>query len=180
MNSRSYPIILSLICLTVGLASCTTTSPNSAVEPEYHVTSNRPSAQVTVNDEADSAVVEVYSDNGIGSATIRLISGQWPQSILMHFHLQGLESLQFIYGDTTVNLSITSQNMILESIMNEDGVEEPIDEESAHWMEVTYLDNEGTATDNLAIGSIIEVEAPADFFSEDYSEFTINWIDFYR
>lgn len=164
----------------VGLAACTGTFGPITGEPEYHVSSNRPSAQVTVSNEQSSAIVEVYSDNGIGNATVRLVSGEWPDSILMRFHLQGLESLQFSYGETVVGLSVNTQNRILQGVSVGGVAIEAIDEGSDYWMSVTFLDRKGTAVDAPAAGGVIEVEAPADFLKREDSEFTINWIDFYR
>jgi hypothetical protein len=184
MKSRkfiSYCALFLLSCTAVCLTACTETTFNTeSGEPEYHVTSNRPSSQVTVSHEADSSIFEIYSDNGIGSASVRLVSGDWPGSILMRFHLQGLESLQFSYDDIMVDLSVNSQNMILQSVTSTSGTNEPIDKDSDFWMPVIFLDGEGMAEKRPTAGGVIEVEAPSDFLKESASEFAINWIDFYR
>ena len=98
----------------------------------------------------------------------------------MHFHLQGLESLQYLYAETVVNLSVNTQNMILQSISVDGATEETIDDQSVYWMPVTFVDKQGNASESHVPGGVIEVGAPADFLSGEYSEFTINWIDFYR
>ncbi len=154
--------------------------PGGADEAEYHVASSRPSAQVTVSNEGESSKVDVYSDNGIGSATVTLVSGAWPEPVLLRFHLQGLEDLQFVYGETIVRLSVTTQNMILQSASVAGAAEEAVYEQSDYWMPVTFEDRGGTAVDTPAAGGVIEVQAPADFLAGDHAEFTINWIDFYR
>lgn len=154
--------------------------PGGSDEAAYHISSSRPSAQVTANNEEDSAIVDIYSDNGIGSATVTLVSGAWPETINMRFHLQGLEDLQFVYGETIVKLSVNTQNMILQTVSIAGAAEEAVDEQSDYWMPVTFKDKTGKAIDSPAAGGVIEVTAPADFLARDHAEFTINWIDFYR
>jgi hypothetical protein len=177
----SFCTLFLFSCTAVYLTACTeTTIRNESDESEYQVTSNRPSSQVTVSNEANNAIVEIYSDNGIGSASVKLVNGDWPESIVMHFHLQGLESLQFSYGDTIIDLSVNTQNIILQIVKFADGTNEAIDEESDFWLPVTFLDSEGATEDGPTAGGIIVVNAPADFHYENPSEFTINWIDFYR
>lgn len=181
LSSFSRHALLMLVCTAVGAAACTgVLSPTTANEPEYHVTSSRPSAQITVDNEEDSAIVEVYSDNGIGNGSVKLVSGMWPGSIVMRFHLQGLESLQFLYDETVVNVSVNTQNMILQSVSTAGAAEEAVDDQSNYWMPLTFVDRDGTAVDSLVAGGVIEVEAPSDFLTGEYTEFTINWIDFYR
>jgi hypothetical protein len=173
--------LILLTCTAICFTACAeTTNPDEPSEPEYYITSNRPSSQVTVSNEADSAIVEVFSDNGIGNASVELVSGDWPGSIVMRFHLQGLESLQFSYGDIVVDLSVNTQNMILQSVTSAGGTNETISKESDFWMPVIFFDREGNAEDGPTAGGIIEVKAPVDFLNGSYSEFMINWIDFYR
>ncbi len=169
-----------LLFVALGLVACSIAiGPIEGSEPEYHVSSLRPSAQATVSNEGNSAIVDVYSDNGIGSATITLVSGDWPESVVLRIHLQGLESLQFAYGETVINVSVNTQTQVLQSVTT-GGADEAIDEQSSYWMPVTFQDKEGTDVDKPIAGGVIEVQTPADFHTENYQEFTINWIDFYR
>ena len=170
-----------LLCTALGVAACTGTS--GMVEPvaaQYQVNDTRPSSQVTVSTEGDVANVQVLSETGIGSATINLASGSWPDSIQMHFHLQGLEGLHFLFDETTVNLSINTQAMVLQDVSVDGAPAEEIDEASSYWMAVSFEDSEGSAVGSPVSGGVIIVEAPAAFLAGEYSEFTINWVDFYR
>ena len=177
----SFCTLFLFSCTAVCLTACTgPTIPNESSEPEYQVTNNQPSSEVTVSNEANTAIVEVFSDNGIGSASVMLVNGEWPESIVMRFHLQGLESLQFSYGDTMIDLSVNTQHMILQSVTSAGGTNEAIEEDSEFWLPVTFVDSEGTEKDEPTAGGIIVVSAPADFYFENLTEFTINWIDFYR
>jgi hypothetical protein len=180
-NFISGRTLLVIACTAMGLAACTGVFQSDTTgKPEYHVTSNRPSSQVTVSNEANSAIVEIHSDNGIGSATIKLVRGDWPQSIKMRFFLQGLEGLQFSYDGTVADLSVNTQNMILQGVSVGGEKIEPIDEASDYWMAVSFEDMEGMNVVTPVAGGVIEVQAPTDFINGTYSEFTINWIDFYR
>jgi hypothetical protein len=170
-----------LVCTALGVAACTGTS--AMLEPagaQYHVNNTSQSSQVTVSNEADSALVEVVSDSGIGSATVALVSGSWPDSIKLHFHLQGLESLDFVFDETTVNVSISTQDMILQSVSIDGTPAQEIDEGSDYWMAVSFKDEEGATVSSPASAGVIVVDVPSAFLAGGYSEFTINWIDFYR
>ena len=180
-NIFSPRTLLVIACTAMGLAACTGVFQSHRTgEPEYLVTSNRPSSQVTVSNQANSAIVEIHSDNGIGSATIKLVSGDWPHSIKMRFFLQGLEGLKFSYNGTIAGLSVNTQDMILQGVSIEGEQIEPIGEESDYWMPVSFENKEGTAVVTPVAGGMIEVQAPTDFINGNYAEFTINWIDFYR
>ena len=181
LPSFSRRALFLLLCTAVGAAACTgAIRPGAGSEAEYHVSSTRPSAQVTVTNEGDSAIVEVYSDNGIGTASVKLINGTWPGSIFLRFHLQGLEGLQFHYDETVVNVSVNTQQMVLQTVSAAGATAEAVDEQSVYWMPIRFLDKQGTAVDSPVAGGVIEVEAPAAFLAGEYEEFTINWIDFYR
>ena len=172
---------LVLLCLAAGMTACATgTGPGPSDESEYHISSSRPSAQVTVTNEDTRAVVEVYSDSGIGNATVRLVSGEWPPSLLLRFHLQGLEGLQFLYGETLIDVSVNTEAQVLQSVTEGSSASQPIDDGSRLWMPVTFLDKDGTSVDAPVAGGVIELLSPASFHAGEYPEFTINWIDFYR
>lgn len=171
------PLTLLGACIAFGLAACTAGSPAGAAQ--YHVSSTRPSDQVTVENQDQGAVAEVYSDNGIGSATITLTGGAWPEPFLLYFHLQGLEGLNFAYGETVINVSVNTQQQVLQSVVSET-IEEAIEDGNPHWMPVNFLDREGAKAAAPAVGGVIVVEAPDDFYAAAPPEFTINWIDFYR
>lgn len=180
--SISHPLLLALFCLVIaGLAACSDpVTPVPTDEPLYRVASTRPSSEVSVSNEGESAFVEVYSDTGIGSATVTLIEGSWPETIVMRFHLNGLERLQFMFDKTVIHLSVTSQNMILQSVAAGSAEQEIIADESPYWMAVTFLDETGTTVEKPAADGVIEVQAPAAFLAAEATEFTINWIDFHR
>ena len=114
LPSFSHRALFVLLCTAAGVAACTgAISPQATSGAEYHVSSSRPSAQVTVSNEGDRAIVEVHSDNGIGSASVKLVSGAWLGSIVMRFHLQGLESLQYLYDETVVQHHTNNLNVLL-------------------------------------------------------------------
>jgi hypothetical protein len=170
-----------LICTALGVAACTGTS--GMLEPagaQYQVNNTSSSSQVTVSNEDDSANVQVVSDSGIGSATIALVSGGWPDSIKLNFHLQGLESLDFLYVENTVNVSINTHDMILQNVSIDGAPAQEIDEDSDYWMAVSFRDKEGSTVSSPVSGGVIIVDVPATFLAGEYSEFTISWVDYYR
>ncbi len=173
--------MLVLACTALGVAACTGNS--GMLEPageQYQVSNTSQSSQVTVSNEDNEATVQVVSDSGIGSATVALVSGSWPDSIKIHFDLQGLEGLDFHYDNTTVNVSVNTQDLILQNVSIDGAPAQEIDEASDYWMAVSFEDSEGAAVSRSASGGVIIVDAPAAFLAGEYSEFIINWVDFYR
>jgi hypothetical protein len=171
--------VIAMLAASLAFVACAPNESSGSEEAEYHISSLRPSAQVSARREQDQGIFEVYSDNGIGSATVRLVSGEWPEAILLRFHLQGLEGLHFTYDETIINVSVTTQNIILQNATR-NGLEKAIEEDSRMWMAIRFLERSGTTVNTPISGGVIEVQAPADFLNGDFEEFTIKWIDFYR
>jgi hypothetical protein len=179
--SPAHRSLLTLLCVAAGLSACAMGAGSGAQgEPEYHVSSSRPSSQVAVTNDGNRAIVEVFSENGIGNATVRLVSGEWPDSLFLRFHLQGLEGLQFLYGETAVDVSVNTQAQVLQSVSRSGAAQQSVDDSSDYWMPVTFIDKTGTTVEAPVPGGVIELLVPADFHTGEYPEFTMNWIDFYR
>ena len=84
---------------TIVLAACT---PISA---PVTATGSHPGDRVQVTTDAGTAIIDLYSPTGIGSATVTLPR---PQPVLLHLHLNGLEELRFAYGEVEVLAAVSS------------------------------------------------------------------------
>jgi hypothetical protein len=95
----------------------------------------------------------------------------------LRLHLDGLENLRLEYAATTIQLSlpVAQPDMALRTVVvageNETLVEE---ESSPYWMPVSLQNNE--QPDDL----YYEVSLPPDFWDSHATDFSFNWIDFYR
>lgn len=145
----------------------------------FETNTDRDDAQINVTVEANVGIIDIQSESGIGRGQVDLLSGQWPERLLLQFHLSGLEGMQFQYGETTVSVSITSSGLVLQDVAI-DGEQRPIGEESKYWMPVRFATANGSTATEIQAEGVIEVEAPSDFLENDFGGFTLEWIDFYR
>jgi hypothetical protein len=173
---------ISLISLGVllGLAACSPTTSQGIADPtpgaQYTVDVSGAGNRVETLSDAGQVVFSVFSPGGIGSARVA-VQGEWPPKILLRLHLDGLENLRLEYAATTIQLSlpVAQPDMALRTVVvageNETLVEE---ESSPYWMPVSLQNNE--QPDDL----YYEVSLPPDFWDSHATDFSFNWIDFYR
>jgi hypothetical protein len=113
--------------------------------------------QAAANDK--SMILDVFSEEGIGKATIRLLNGNWTESVVLRFHLGGLEGLSITSGKVAVS-DLPSK------AFGEDG--KPSDKR--------YL-NFGKSYQGKGY---YEVKVPKTFLDKATKSFEIQWVDFYR
>lgn len=144
--------------------------------PEFLITADKSGDRVTVTADAARAIVDVWSESGIGGAHVSLAAGQMPQSVLMRFHLRGLEQMAFAFGATEVRLSLPSSGAgqpVLQSVLSGEQ-ESAIGPDSPYWMTVTQNTQAGSGE------AYYEVTAPPAFSSSPTTSFSLRWIDFFR
>ena len=172
--------ILLLILLTATACTTTIVSSESSNPIAFEtVTNNENRIEIETPDEK-TAVFDILSPTGIGEATITRTDGEWPEIIMLRFHLNGLENLDFAYTDININVAISSMgdNEIRQAVTQVETTE-PLTTSSDFWMPILISPTKGEATVPLEAGTI-DVRVPAAFFDRDPKSFTINWIDFYR
>ncbi len=137
----------------------------------------------SVTDE--SLLADITSPTGIGSAQIMKTGGQWPSQIVLRFRLNGLEEMKFHYGDTTLEVHISSQgdNRVSEAVVK-NGETRPLEPgqllDASYWMAVQIVGTDGAPGEIPLKGGYIDVTVPPDFFRSKETKFTLEWIDFYR
>lgn len=165
------------ILLAILIAACR----QAADQPAFAIeTSGDTTVDFMVMDDEDTAVFDIISPRGIGDTTITRHSSEWPQTVILRFHLTGLENLDFSYTDINIKVEISSHggNEIRQSV-TQDGLTEIITNSSEFWMPVAISPTEGEATIPLAAGTI-DVQIPPAFYQRNPKTFQIQWIDFYR
>ena len=170
---RIRPVWLLAAALVGGILTACAMSPAAApAAPQFIVATDKPDNVVETVVEDGRLLVDVQSASGIGSAAVRLISGQMPPHLLLSLHLRGLEQMTFAFGDAVVRLSVPSggDRPVLQSVTLA-GQESEITPASPYWMEVT-----APATG----GDPYEVASPPAFAASPPADFTVGWIDFYR
>lgn len=177
-KSNFWWVFASLTFAMMGLISCQSSVSSSSSQIE--VKTDREDAQISIVTEGNKGSVNVHSESGIGRSQVDLVSGHWPERVILRFHLSGLEGMKFHYGDTTVSVSVNSSEHVLQSVTTSDESQRPISQESAHWMPVRIVTPDGIASTLPLAEGVIEVEAPRDFLDGDFAGFTLEWVDFYR
>ncbi len=170
------------VALLLGLVACGGLQQNEIM---LKVNTAKPEARIKVEADNEIAVIEIFSESGIGSATIEMASEALPKKIIMRFHLRGLEELRFSYDETAITASLSSTNapQIRQSFSRTG--EMPIKEttiaaDSPYWMKMRAVSSDG-AHDKIPLqNGYIEVEAPEHFLKGRHRQATIHWIDFYR
>ena len=143
-----------------------------------HAKVGRVDTRIRFESEADSTIFDINSNFGIDRATITRESEDWPKSILVRLHLNGLESFRVGSGETAVEWSVasTGQNAV-RMALHKAGDESTLDETSPYYSNVRIV---GGGRKIPLKGGFFEVPLPAKLFEENPKEITLRWIDFYR
>lgn len=175
---KAGPMLFAALGIAIELAACAV-SIQSPTALKAVPTKGDP--QIVFSITSSTAIIDIVSPTGIGGAAIEKTGGQWPPKVLMRFHLNGLEDLKFTYGDKTmaVSVSSTGDNTVRESAIISDS-ETPIKNDSPYWMAVNIVSKDGSAGKIPLEDGLIEVTAAADFLRSGNTQFSIEWIDFYR
>jgi hypothetical protein len=170
-----YPLI---VCFLVLLVSCAIQNDPPAAEiPEFKLTPARQEDLLVAAYEKDVIVFDVQSASGIGSATIELISGRMPGTVIVRLHTRGLEEFRLSYAETTVAASIPSGEMggdAMERLLTPAG-ETSITARHPLWMEVRVISTQAAPEIPFEDG-YFEITLPKDLGTS----FEIAWVDFYR
>ena len=168
--------VAALLCMQ----ACTPAQP---ARPVIKVRPNRPDAQIRTSTSQEQTVIEVSSPSGIGSADFEMAAGPDPRRIVLRLLLQGLEQLDFSYGETTITVSVSSRpgREVRESVrVAHSGAEQELAPDSPYWMAVSIVPASSPGPTAPAEGGAFEVQAPEDYLRGGLGSFSIRWIDFYR
>lgn len=133
----------------------------------------------------DLLLVDITSPTGIGSAGIAKTSGPWPAKVVLRFRLSGLEDMKFRYGDTLLEVHVSSHgdNRVSEAVTR-NGETRPLSPgqllDAQYWMAVQIVGADGAPSTVPVKDGYIDVTVPPDFFRSKETKFTLEWIDFYR
>jgi len=153
-------------------------------EPDFGVAPKRSDDRVEVRAEEGRVVFTVASPCGIGEATIRCRTPQWPTAVVLRLHLRGLESLTITAGPLTWGASVSSSApQAVRLYVSEAGKqqEKAVDRHSRYWTELRILNADGKPAAGLpGPGGWFELQLPAALLAGQPQALAIRWIDFYR
>ena len=170
----SIPIYLFVALVAVSDAMAADT------QATFDIKIKKPTDQVKVKVERDTATFDVVSQSGIGGATI-MSKGKWP-TVVLRLHLSGLEFLTIGNGKITLNGSVLSHsgNPRLLNVVK-DGKENKVEKDSLYWTEIRGFDATGKPVKGLpGKGGYFEITLPKALLESEPKSLELRWIDFYR
>ena len=173
---------LGLLATGILIAGCS--APTGAAEmptPVFAVSAEGDGNEIKVNVEDGTAIADVRSRRGIGSATVELVSGTLPENIVIRLHLKGLEQFRLVYDQTAIIASVSSGEggSVGQSVGAPDGDERPIAPGSPFWVAIRIVPDQATPYVPIEV-EYFEITLPDDFLQGEHRSFSIRWIDFYR
>ena len=173
---------LSLLLPCILMAGCAT--PPGVPEtpaPVFRLTAEGNGNELTVSTEGETAIVDVQSQSGIGSATIKLVSGEFPENIVLRLHIQGLEEFSLSYNETTITASVSSSDSrsVFQSVASPEEGERSITPDSPSWLDIVLVSDQA-ATHVPIDQEYFEITLPEGLLRVGDRSFSIQWIDFYR
>ena len=104
----------------------------------------------------ETVIFDVSDKFGIGSGTVRLVEGVWPEKVLVRYHLRGLEGVSVTVGEELLPESELGVRML-----NKKG----------ELIKGKYL---------LKKQGYYESQIPSARLSGGATEVKLHWVDFYR
>ena len=146
----------------------------------FHIDAHKPDS-LTEDIVAGKSQLSITGD-GIGRATVKCNLEQWPQDLILHAHLRGLESLTLTNEREEWKAAVSSHSdhpTLLHLL--KDGKEGPqLDKDSPYWTEIKRLDAAGKAVAGLPPdGGWFEIHIPRVLLTNK-REIKLAWIDFHR
>lgn len=168
-----------LIASLLMLATAATTAHADEQAP-FKITTKRDNDLVMVKAEKEQVVFSIHSPFGISHAVIERTDQQWPDVMILHLHLKGLEKFTMSNDKVKLEASVSSQEGKVR--LWKDGKEEtPLDTKSPYWIEIQPIARDGKTTKIIPQkDGYFRLQLPKAFTAENPKSITLHWIDFYR
>jgi len=120
--------------------------------------------QIKATNANSSVVFDVTDKFGIGGGSIRLVAGQWPETVLIRLHLAGLEGFSVSAGNKKMIRRDLNVRML-----DAKGIP----------LEGRYLRKSTGPNTSKRIVGYFEAKVPRANLM-DAEKINLNWVDFYR
>lgn len=170
--------IYALLCSLV-LVACAASQQQPAA-PIFEITTTKPQDRVDFTWQDNTAYFDIRSPSGIGGARIRRTGGAAPARAVFRAHLAGLEKFTTSFPADRIEISVLSSGGLnpLEAIQRVNSTEfVPLAPDSPDWMPVKI--ESANPVIPLKEG-FFRIDMPGNLAERDTSEFSIEWIDFFR
>ncbi len=149
-----------------------------AEDPPFQATTHRADRIRFVVDRAKT-IVDISSPSGIGRSSLRRESRQWPDSVVVRLHLNGLERFAVSNGEVTVEwlVSGSGEQATSKAFLRSGDEETRLDATSPYHTPARIVGGNGKIP---LEGGYFEVLLPAHFFRHNPEEIALEWVDFFR
>lgn len=169
---RSKSIAVSLVVLVAAL--------NCIADEPFKITTKRSDDRVEVKSNDDKTLFVIRSPFGISNATVERTTEQWPDKVVIHLRLKGLESFKLSTDKLKLEASVSSHDGSVR-LWKDAKEDSPLDSKSPYWMEIKTLDSDGEPTKAIPLkDGYFEMELPKKFVEGNPESIKVEWIDFYR
>ena len=161
----------------VAMTSCHTAYGD---DPTVKIRKKRDDDKVEVAGENGKAIISVQSPFGISQAAIERRGNQWPSTVMLRFHLRGLENLRVNNGKDTLETAVSSQGAKV-WLWKDGKAGSPLDPKHPYWMETRMVGKDGKPVKMIPLkDGYFEMQLPKALIEHNPKSITLNWIDFYR
>ncbi len=177
MFKRIALFIPLLILMTVILAAC-----GEDATPGFQAHSTKNDVDIRSSYKDGAVTFNIYSQDGIGDASMELIAGEMPDVVQVRLFVKGLENLELAYDDVTIIASVPSIGGAPIEKIKQGGKETDIDASSPYWLDIQPLPAKagGVFIGEPALPPSFLITMPEDFHQSKVSKFELRWVDFYR
>ena len=174
-SSRASLLALGLL-VWAGLAGC---APGVNQPVLLTAVPGNDQVEITTSVQPEGTVITIRDPSGIGSAEFNTAGGAFPERVLFHLYLQGLEQVQLAYGETQVaaSVAIRAGNPVSQSL-SPGG--ESLELGSPYWLAIEIIPQEGAQAAVPLKSGYFQVEPPPDFYQQQPERWSLSWVDFYR
>jgi hypothetical protein len=168
------------LSLCMLLAACAT-APQNQEPPLVRATAVGDGNSVEVTVTGRDVALDVWSNRGIGTATVELVGGAAPAALELRLNLRALEELRIEHGKgaTVISLASGPGHAISQRRIEPDGSEQAIDPSSPAWLAIRIVAAEPDPPFPLSEGHIA-ITLPPELIAGGARTFSFQWIDFFR
>ncbi|MEZ4657669.1 MAG: hypothetical protein R2911_08865 [Caldilineaceae bacterium] len=188
VDHRPLTLTLSLLIAIILAAACAAPNFDASAAPtptgpslDVHTTGegDRIDLSSHVSPDRDELTIDVYSQRGIGSATLTFahyFPDHLPDQITLNLHLKGLEQFQITTDDQIIIANIPSSGngdaiQSAAATSNDATQVQSISANNPLWLTVTKMGDADT---------YFSIVLPSPLFTQDVQSMTLKWVDFYR